>query len=227
MKQILIANILDLYRQSPRVAILMSGIGSNANALLQNSNRYKNINFVTLCTDRKDSNAYHLSKKYHLDYFLLEGDVSTLKKREDYFHLLKNYLCKMKIDTLIYSGFMKISVPSFLYQFPGINIHPSDLTRVNEWGKPKYVGMHSVSDAIEQGEKYIASTVHVVDEDVDCGQSILVSEPLYLENMKKEDIHETLKKEREHVLYPTVLELMSKGLMIPQKMPYRWDALSL
>lgn len=225
----LINRIFALYKQSPRIAILMSGKGSNADTLLNEAYRYPNLQFISICTDQKTSQAHVLSKKYGVEYFCLEGDVTSQVLREDYFHQLGNYLRSMDIDTLIYAGFMKISPSFFVNEFPGINVHPADLTIKNEHGKPKYVGMHAIHDAIQQGETYLASTAHVVDTEVDCGAAILVSKHLSLEGRLVNDIpsvHEQLKVSCEHILFPTVLELMSKGLLSVDQVPYRFNALA-
>lgn len=224
----LLNKVLTLYSQSPRVAILLSGKGSNADIVLANAKRYPNLNFICICTDQKNSNAESLSKKYHLEYFCLEANVNTAEKREIYFKELALYLNKMQIDTLIYAGFMKISPAFFVHQFPGINVHPADLTILNEFGAPKYVGMHAIKDALHDGQTYLASTAHIVDAAVDCGSPIMVSKHLALEGQNKHDIanlHEQLKISCEHLLYPRVLELMSKGMISAEETPLRWTQL--
>jgi folate-dependent phosphoribosylglycinamide formyltransferase PurN/NTP pyrophosphatase (non-canonical NTP hydrolase) len=229
MKSTLMERILELYKQSPRIALLMSGKGSNAEVILNNAQCYPNLNFVTICTDQKSSNASQLSKLYGLEYFCLEGNISGSSDRELYFKQLATYLHSLKIDTLIYAGFMKISPPFFVNEFPGINVHPADLTIKNIQNKPQYVGMHAIKNAVQDGETYLASTAHVVDTDVDCGSPIMISKPLSLTGRLTTDIgllHEQLKVSCEHLLYPCVLELLSKGQLDVEKTPYKWDELS-
>jgi phosphoribosylglycinamide formyltransferase-1 len=225
MKPNLVTRIFNLYTQSPRVALLMSGKGSNVGEILANAHRYSNLNFVTICTDQTKSNAYYLSQYYGLNYFCLEGSVRSAEEREAYFQQLANYLHALKIDTLIYAGFMKISPSFFIDEFPGINVHPADLTIKQENGKPRYVGMHAIRDAIQGGEIYLASTAHVVDTETDCGVPIMVSKRLRLEGKPIQDIaslHEELKTTCEHSLYPVVLELMSKNQLSIENIPYHW-----
>jgi phosphoribosylglycinamide formyltransferase-1 len=228
MKSDLMNKIINLYSKSPRIAILMSGKGSNAQVILENVHRYKDLNFVTICTDRKDSNALNLCERFGLKYFCLEGKFDTQNQRETYFKKMAEYLSELEIDTLIYAGFMKISTSGFVNQFPGINVHPADLTITDVLGKPKYIGMHAIRDAIDAGEKYLASTAHIVDSEVDCGQAIMVSKHLILEGQDITDIdslHENLKTNSEHLLYPSVIELLSKGRILANEVPYRWDIL--
>ncbi|WP_419420745.1 formyltransferase family protein [Legionella sp. D16C41] len=220
--------LFEIYKGTPRMAILMSGKGSNAETLLSQAYRYPNLNFVTICTDQKTSQARLISEKYELDYFCLEGKVTTHAQRESYFQQLGVYLRSLNIDTLIYAGFMKISPSFFVQEFPGINVHPADLTIKNEQGKPRYVGMHAIRDAINNGEVYLASTAHIVDSEVDCGMPVMISKKLSLNGRLTRDIslvHEQLKLSCEHLLYPCLLELLSRGALCVESLPYRWEDL--
>ncbi len=226
MKNSLLKRVIQLYNNNPRAAILMSGKGSNADIILSQRNRYPNVNFISIITDNHSSNALSLSQKYQLEFYCREKD--KFFNRDDYFKQLADYLNHMKIDTLIYAGFMTITPAFFLTQFPGINVHPADLTLLDEHHKPKYRGMDAIQQAIKQHDNYIASTAHIVDADVDCGSPILVSKHLSLEGRFTHDIaqlHEQLKVTCEHLLFPRVIELLSKGLINPEHTPYHWDRL--
>jgi folate-dependent phosphoribosylglycinamide formyltransferase PurN len=61
---------------------------------------------------------------------------------------------------------------------PIINVHPADMRIKNTKGKTKYTGDDAVTLAINAGEKYTASTIHVVEEELDNGRIICVSAPL-------------------------------------------------
>lgn len=122
---------------------------------------------------------------------------------------------------------MKIVPTFFLEMFPGINVHPSDLTITDNTGKPKYVGMNAIKDAVDNGEKYIASTAHVIATDVDCGKPMVVSRKFSLEGRNRQDLttlHEQLKISCEHILYPRLLEMLSRGLLSAAEMPYQWES---
>jgi phosphoribosylglycinamide formyltransferase-1 len=138
------------------------------------------------------------------------------------FRWLSSVLAESEIDLLLYAGFMRIAPSWFVERFPGINIHPADLTLMDR-GIPLYRGMQALDEAIEQKTVPIASSVHVVEADVDCGQVIAVSRDLavtYSETV--EEVHGRLKREREHVLYPTVVSLLSRGLFSQLDLPARW-----
>ncbi|MDA8562004.1 formyltransferase family protein [Gammaproteobacteria bacterium] len=224
----LIDKILDLYINSPNVAILMSGKGSNADCILKNSHKYNNVNFISIITDNKNSNAYTLSKTYNTKYYCIDDKIKTSNDRKEYFLNIKKYLIKNNINTLIYAGFMKISPEFFVKEFPGINVHPADLTIKNDLNAPKYTGMQAIKNAINGNESYLASTAHVVDSEVDCGAQITVSKKLHLnknKNLNISEIHEKLKINCEHDLYPLTIELLSKGKLFKKNLPYTWDQL--
>ena len=224
MTQSIIKRIISLYSRSPRIALLMSGQGTNVEAILKARHRYPNLNFVSILTDRKASNALNLSREFGLHCHCLEGRITSNKEREDYFRNMAERLQSLQIDTLIYAGFMKISTPSFVQAFPGINIHPSDLTLLDPTGRPKYVGLDVISKAVAAGEKYIASTAHVVDCEVDCGQPIMVSSPVYFtpeEAQNTSVLQEKLKTSSENLLLPRVLELLAQGKLDETQLPLK------
>jgi phosphoribosylglycinamide formyltransferase 1 len=224
----LIERIINLYQGNPRVALLMSGKGSNAEVILKNRIRYPNLEFIAICTDQRRSNAQLLAKNFNLGYVYVEGSVSTLEERHAFFNVLSERLDSLDIDLLIYAGFMKIAPSFFLHQFPGINIHPADLTLKEASGKPKYTGMHAIADAIKDGRIYIASTVHVIEDEVDCGFPIAVSRhlPVKLSDLSNISVlHECLKKQCEHELYPKAIELLSHGKLSIHDLPLQGERL--
>src|SRR3990167_9126768 len=135
MSLALLNRIIDIYQRNPRVAILMSGKGSNADVILSQAYRYPSVNVITIGTDNPLSNARALSEKYQFDYYCNSTTTSPFN-HEAYFSQLAHYLNEQKIDTLIYAGFMRVSPAWFVKQFPGFNVHPADLSRVNEHGTP-------------------------------------------------------------------------------------------
>lgn len=218
----LLERLLTCYRQSPRIALLISGTGSNAENILAQAARYPSLQFVAICTDKINSGARRLSECHALDYYCQTGSIKTLTDREQYFQTLARYLESKKVDTLIYAGFMKISPPSFVNAFPGINLHPADLTLLNAAGKPRYTGQHAIRDALLAGESTLAATVHLVDCEMDCGVPLMVSPPLPLTGENRNDVaalHEKLKIHCEYQVLPRLLERLAGGDILPEHLP--------
>lgn len=224
----LIERILKGFAESPKIAILMSGGGSNARVILEERHRYPDLRFSSIVTDRKQSNGKALALEFGLDFAYIPGSVKTLQSREETFSRMADYLRQEDVDFLIYAGFMKISPPDFCQEFPGINTHPADLTLLGENGKPRYVGIQVVEEAVQCGETYLACTVHVVDSEVDCGQPIAVSCHLPLEGLDKGDpdaLHGLLKTRCEHPCFPAVLDLLASGSLSLSQLPIQLDPL--
>ncbi|MFA6251220.1 MAG: formyltransferase family protein [Candidatus Paceibacterota bacterium] len=101
--------------------------------------------------------------------------------REDYYFELLNLISPFAPDIILLSGFMLEIVFPLLGYCPIINVHPADMRIKDAMGKTKYVGDDAVTLAINAGEKYTASTIHVVEEELDNGRIICVSDPLPVE----------------------------------------------
>jgi len=213
----LLTAVLEQFAAHKRVGILMSGKGSNADWLLYRRDWYPDLHIAGVFSDNKASGASHLGKKYDIDVVSINADSSEML-----FGLLAEQLSRRDVNLLLYAGFMRIAPPYFTMQFPGVNIHPADLTIVTNDGIPRYRGMHALGDAVAAGESYVASTVHVVDSEVDCGTPIAVTRHLRLSGAAIEDLgqlHETLKVSCEHQLYPLVVALLAKGSLIGKILP--------
>lgn len=213
--------VVRVTREEPKVSILMSGKGSNAEVILRNRDKYPNLQFTTIFTDQPGSNAIDIAKRYNLDYAALEFNKGQ-EDRNEYFQRVAQIFRNQTIDFAIYAGFMRIAPGRFVSEFPGINVHPSDLTIKNENGIPKYRGMDALLMSVREGEEYVASTAYVVEEAVDCGSPIAVSRYVPVTINDLDDIpglHERLKHKGEHILFPQVLTLLSRGLISVDNTP--------
>ncbi len=216
----LFQRMVQLYLGSPRIAILMSGKGSNAKVILEQRFRYANLNFVAVVTDKTTSNAKIIANTFGLDYIFVND--RPVANRNELFQKMEHELRRLHIQILVYAGFMKITPASLLVEFPGMNMHPADLTIRDENGYPKYVGMNAVSEVIYNRELSTASTLHMVEEIADFGVPIAVSPHIPLSGMGTEnpqEVHDAIKVHCEHKLYPFMLELLAKGKIAYAKIP--------
>lgn len=221
-------NLVKIATKNPNVAILMSGIGSNCVSILNNKHLYPNFRFKSIISDSKISNASEIAKKFKIDYKLFSWGSNL--DRNKYFETMTKYLDFLEIDFLIFAGFMKIVPGFFTRRFLGINIHPADLTILDLRGKPILVGMSALEKSLNYG--YICSTVHLVEEELDCGMPIAVSEHIKLETIKYtktdlEILHSKLKNEQEHWLFPSILGLLSSGEIYNYNLPIDCERIHL
>lgn len=221
-KHALMRRILSGFKKNPRIAILMSGKGSNTKNILEHRHWYPNLDFVAITTDNSESNAEKLGREYGVKAIVCTGSVGTKELRKIFFATLTRELEQMNIEYVIYAGFMKIAPREFVLRFPGINMHPSDLTRIDNEGTPLYRGMGALPDAINAGESYVASTLYVVDDTIDAGFPLAVSRHIPVVKQGRVNIvhlHEKLKHEGEHHLFPIMLSLLAKGKINENELP--------
>ena len=180
----------------PRLAVLVSGRGSNMLAIARNcSNGFLNAEISFVGSDNPESQGLAEAGRMGLETIDLPyGDMGRRcaeKHRE-------SLLSETRSGWLILAGFMKILSPDFVRLRKGriVNIHPSLL--------PSFPGIDSIRRAFEHGVSITGVTVHLVDEMVDHGK-ILSQEPVRIlpgdsvESLEKR-IHET-----EHILYTRTL----------------------
>jgi phosphoribosylglycinamide formyltransferase-1 len=220
MAESITKDTLQLFQDRPPVAVLMSGSGSNAINLLSNQEIRDFYDIKAVVTDKSTSQARAIAVRFGLPYEELESTTSLADShtRDEYFESLSKILSNMGVKALFYAGFMKISSEKFTKDFPGVNVHPADLTIEDEDGLPIYRGMDAMND-MARDLGYVSATVHVIDTPVDSGTSLSVSEPLAIRSGESnKDLHERLKK-LEHIIYPETLIRMAKGEMNETHLP--------
>ena len=161
-----------------RVCILISGRGSNAEALIRGADTYS-----VECVISNKSDAPGLDMAAGLGVkCVVERSVDNIGRMLD----------GMKPDLVCMAGFMRILPAGVVERHTVMNIHPSLL--------PKYPGLHAVRQALDDGATYSGCTVHFADSGVDTGRIIAQS----VVRVDPDDVEETLAArilEREHKLY--------------------------
>jgi len=102
------------------------------------------------------------------------------------------------------AGFMRLVGPTFLRAFPGgvLNVHPALL--------PCFPGLHSHRQALEHGVKLTGCTVHLVDEGTDTGPIVAQAAVPILEDDTEDSLQRRI-QEQEHRLFPIALGLLAAG----------------
>ena len=185
-----------------KIAILISGRGSNMKNIIEACKNKKLSSSVNLVVSNK-SNAYGLkvASKYKKETHILESE--NLGK-ENFESLLDKILKKKKINLICLAGFMKILSKDFVKKWTKmiLNIHPSIL--------PHFKGLNAQKQAIENNAKYSGCTVHFVNEVMDGGEII----DQKIVNISTHDDENSLSKKilmEEHKLYIKVLKNLEKN----------------
>ena len=179
-------------RDPKRVAVLISGRGSNMRALIENASGYE----VALVASNKPRAA-------GLDWARERG-VATWAwdskgvNKETFDRTMSAALDDHGIGTVALAGFMRILTPWFIEHWRGriLNIHPSLL--------PKYRGLDTHARAIEAGDATAGCSVHIVTEELDAGE-VLGQAKVSIEAGDTALTLEERVLSVEHELYPKVL----------------------
>lgn len=180
-----------------RVAVLVSGRGSNMAALIYAAKAEGCPFEVVLVTgDRPDAPGLDVAEAEGVEVARLPRPSSNEKSQ--FFDALDRVLCQSKAEYVALAGFMRIIPREFIDRWAGrmVNIHPSLL--------PKYKGLDTHRLAIQAGDRVAGCSVHVVTAEVDAGPVLGRTEVAVLPS----DTPETLGQRvliAEHQLYPRVL----------------------
>jgi phosphoribosylglycinamide formyltransferase-1 len=179
-------------RDPKRVAILISGRGSNMRALVEGARSY---DVVLIASNKEQAPGLEWAR---------EGGLATWAKdskgigKEDYDRLLSDALEGQQVGTIALAGFMRILSSWFVERWAGriVNIHPSLL--------PKHRGLDTHARALEAGDSVSGCSVHIVTEELDAGEVLGQAEV----PIEPRDTPATLEQRvlaAEHRLYPQVL----------------------
>ena len=186
-----------------RVAILISGRGSNMAALIYAA-RADDCPFeiALVSGDRPDAPGLALAEAEGVSILSLDAKPLGVT----YWKSLQNSLDDARVDTVALAGFMRIIPADFVARWAGkmVNIHPSLL--------PRHPGLRSHDAVLAAGERTTGATVHLVSEQVDSGAMLGQVEVAVLLG----DTPDTLATRvliAEHQLYPRILaEFVSRPL---------------
>ena len=187
-----------------RVAVLISGNGSNLQALLDRFHK-ENSSIHINCVISNKKNAFGLERAAKASIENHFVDHTKFKSREAFDQRLIEILESYNPDLIVLAGFMRILSGVFIDKYLGrlINIHPSLL--------PKYPGLETHRKVIENKDTHHGVTVHYVDKSLDGGPICAQSEMKVVTqdiNQLKDQIHEM-----EHQIYPLVVQKIAEGKM--------------
>ena len=191
------------------LGILISGRGSNMDALIQASKHHQiDADISVVICDKPDALGIKKAKEYGITTFSL--DLSTYSSKKEYEDDIIRILKGCGVDIICLAGYMRLVGQDLLDTFPNrvINIHPSLL--------PAFKGLDAQKQALEYGVKFAGCTVHYVNHVLDGGPIIDQLVVDVLEN----DTVETLSQRilaQEHLLYPKAVQKVIETILVTQK----------
>lgn len=186
-----------------RIAVLVSGNGSNLQALI-NAQLGKQLSGQIVGVLSNKADAYALRRAEDANIATAVISHQNFPNRESFDVAMHQQLLAWQVDLVILAGFMRILTPEFVSQWQGkmLNIHPSLL--------PFYKGMNTHQRVLNTGDRLHGCTVHFVTAELDAGQSIAQS----VIQVSLQDTAESLAQrvhELEHFIYPQVAQWLCNG----------------
>lgn len=176
-----------------RVAILISGRGSNMAALIYAA-RHPDCPYevVLVASNNPEADGLKLAAAEGIAAFAINAKATALEMA------IEQALIEAKADIVALAGFMRVLSPEFVARWEGriLNIHPSLL--------PKYRGLDTHARALEAGDDASGCSVHLVTAELDGGPVLGQCSVAILPGDTSEMLAERIRI-AEHQLYPRVL----------------------
>lgn len=185
-----------------RVAVLISGRGSNMEALIGACAQDTfPAHIVSVVSNRPDAAGLTKAASAGLSTKLI--DHKAYDSRESFEDALHQHLVDVGAEIVCLAGFMRLLSASFVERWDGrmLNIHPSLL--------PAFKGLDTHERALETGVRFHGCTVHFVSADMDAGPIITQA----VTPVRSDDTPETLGARvltMEHAIYPHALRLVAE-----------------
>ena len=175
-----------------RVGVLISGTGSNLQALIDDPA----IDVACVVSSRDGAMGIERARAAGVDTLVSADEDETAR-----------FLGDHDVGLVVLAGYMRILSPAFVHRYSGriLNLHPSLL--------PAFPGAHAVRDALEHGVRVTGVTVHLIDDDhvaADSGPIVLQEALDVSYDERPEDVAGRL-HEIEHRLLPRAVRLFCAG----------------
>ena len=194
---------LNLGKTRTRVAVLISGRGSNLNALVK-AGQQPGVHYeiALVISNRPEADGLDIAGDAGIPNLVL--DHKAFDGRESFERALDHQLSEANIQLVCLAGFMRVLTPWFVRRWQDrlLNVHPSLL--------PAFKGLDTHARALEAGVRVHGCTVHLVRPELDDG-------PIILQGVVPVPHDETVESlaarvlEIEHRAYPQALELIASG----------------
>jgi len=186
-----------------RVGVLVSGEGSNLQALIDTVHGREGIEVACVASNRAEARGLERARAAGIETGVFPAADHPDREARD--EALAGWLEARGVDLVVLAGFMEVLSVPFVRRFAGrmINVHPSLL--------PAFPGVRAIEQAVEHGVRVMGVTVHFVDERVDSGPIVL--QEAFDANPYSRDIAalETRVHEIEHGLLPRAVRLFAAG----------------
>lgn len=199
-----------------RIAVLVSGGGTNLQALIdaQNSKVIKSGKIELVISN--NLNAYAITRAEMADIPVHVVVKKECGSQEIFEQKIIEVLEQYQIDMIVLAGFMNILTANFTgkYEKRIINVHPSLIPSF--CGKGFY-GLHVHEAALAYGVKVTGATVHYVNDIPDGGEIILQKSVYVKKDETPESLQQRVMRQAEWHILPRATEIVAKRLLLEKK----------
>ena len=186
-----------------KVAVLVSGRGSNLQALIDAVNSKElQVEICLVLSDKADAYALERAHRHGLPTAVVQR--KGYSNKEEFQKAILEEVKSHGAELVVLAGFMRILGRTFLSSFPNrvINIHPALL--------PAFPGIDAQRQALDYGVKFSGCTVHFVDEGMDSGPIIAQHVVPVMDDDDRDALADRI-LEQEHLLIVEGVKLFSEG----------------
>uniref|UniRef100_A0A4W6DIH5 Trifunctional purine biosynthetic protein adenosine-3 n=1 Tax=Lates calcarifer TaxID=8187 RepID=A0A4W6DIH5_LATCA len=190
-------------RKRTRVAVLISGTGTNLQALIEQAKRpSSSAEIVVVISNRPGVQGLKRASLAGIQTRVV--DHKLYGSRAEFDGTIDRVLEELGVELVCLAGFMRILTGAFVKKWNGklLNIHPSLL--------PSFKGVNAQKQALQAGVRVTGCSVHFVAEEVDAGAIIVQEAVPVLSSDTEESLSDRI-REAEHRAFPTALELVASG----------------
>jgi formyltetrahydrofolate-dependent phosphoribosylglycinamide formyltransferase len=188
-----------------KIAVFVSGRGSNLQAILESEFTRNLVKIKAVISNKPNCPAFQIANKNSVPTYIVGNLPGKINFSE-----LANTLKTLDIELIVLAGFLKLIPTEFIKIFQNkiINIHPALLPSYG--GKGMY-GLNVHKAVFNVGDKFSGPTIHFVDETYDTGK-IIAQKKIDISNCKNAEEVATEVLKAEHKLLPFVLGKFAAGI---------------
>ncbi|QMB05235.1 phosphoribosylglycinamide formyltransferase [Citrobacter freundii] len=179
------------------IVVLISGNGSNFQAIID-ACKQKKIKGTLRAVFSNKADAFGLERAREAGIPAHSLEASQFASREAFDRQLIQEIDAYAPDVVVLAGYMRILSPAFVAHYAErlLNIHPSLL--------PKYPGLHTHRQVLENGDEEHGTSVHFVTDELDGGPVILQAKVPVFDGDSEDDVTARVQAQ-EHAIYPLVV----------------------
>lgn len=190
-------------KKKTSLVVLISGGGSNLQAIIDAiKNKKLDAEIKTVISNQVSAVGLDRAARADIDSHVI--DHKQYPDRQSFDRAMIKIIDPLKPELIVLAGFMRILSDEFIDHYHNrlINIHPSLL--------PKYKGLNTHQQAIDNHDAVHGASIHFVSHELDSGPIVVQAEVSVLDSDNVESLASRV-LEQEHKIYPMVIQMIAEG----------------